>query len=105
MDSRLRGNDKGGCGNDESRGSNNESGSGNDGCSQQDLRSLRLYTSGKFKRIPYYSKRLVTLWFRPGQLEAEDVHKQALEVLQDFCSIADLLRGKAPFQAVSGERA
>ena len=42
--------------------------------------------------IPYYSKGLVALRFRPGQLESEDVNEQALEVLQAFRIFAYLPR-------------
>jgi hypothetical protein len=63
-----------------------------------------LYISEEIKRIPYYLKGLVALRFRPGQLEAEDVRQQALEVLQNFCSIAYLTRGEVSIQAVGGKR-
>jgi hypothetical protein len=63
-----------------------------------------LYTSEEIKRIPYYSKGFVALWFWPGQLEPQNVHKQALEVLQAFASIVYLPREEVFIQAVGGER-
>jgi hypothetical protein len=51
-----------------------------------------------------YSKGIVALRLRPGQLEPEDVNQQSLEVLQASSSIVYLPREEVFIQAVGGKR-
>ena len=68
------------------------------------LEARAIRSTGPGRRSASSSKGLVALRFRPGQLEPQDVNKQALEVLQAFRSIVYLPREEVFIQAVGGER-